>query len=301
MLWKTTTTTTTTTTTGAPELREELRDQHSRINAERGGGPEVRLPYHGSGKSSAAAAETAAERAAAVDRATVIRKEREQMAALAAARGTYGSSAEGYGAVAGLRGQADPPDGSEEETEAAGAGAGISAAAMRVAAEERARRFMLASGGAPGLGGHFLSPHLGLAGLGGLGAGSLNPFLAGHSPAAAAQLRAAAALQAASGPPLFSQHALMMASQPSTAALLQASRSRELAHLEAANMAAASGVNPLLLGAHGAAPGSYQDSARLHELMAAGAGAAGKRDREEIEREIDESYAKAAKLSRQYL
>jgi hypothetical protein len=248
----------------------------------------VNLPYH-----TKSAPGTADERSEA-ERAAIIRKEREELAAMAAARGQmlapYGAPAEGFATAAtGLRGQADPPDGSDDEAESGGRS--VSAAAMQAAAEDRARRLMLASGGAPpGLGGHFLGPHLGLGGLG--AAASLNPYLAGH-PLAALQ----------GGPHLFSQQALMMG-QPSAAALLQASRAREYAHFEAAM---AGGINPLLLGAQRAAAAqgsSFQDSVRLHELMAASGKAHGetktKRDREEIERELDESYAKAAKLRRDF-
>ena len=272
--------------TGAPELREELRDQHSRLNAERGGGPEVKLPYHGTNKERSSSNN---EERAEAERAAMIRKEREELAALALAResmlSTYG--VEAFGA-AGVRRQDPPADGSSDE-EAEAPSSGISAAAMQAAAEERARRLMLASGGAaPGLGAHFLNPHLGLGGLG--AAAALNPFLAGHP----------AHLAALQGSHLFSQQALMMGSQPSTAALLQANRARELAHYEAANLAA-SGINPLLFGAQRAAQGPFGDSMRLHELMAAQGNATSKRDREEIEREIDESYAKAAKLGRQYM
>ena len=67
---------------GAPELREELRDQHSRLNAERGGGPEVKLPYHGTNKSSSAGS---AEERAELGRAAIARKEREELAAMALA------------------------------------------------------------------------------------------------------------------------------------------------------------------------------------------------------------------------
>jgi len=86
---------------------------------------------------------------------------------------------------------------------------------------------------------------------------------------------------------------------------------------------AASGMNPMFLGggagaAHAAAaaaagaggrdpqhsPKGYKDSARLHELMkssSGGGGASNKRERVGTDPEMGENYAKAAKLSRQYL
>lgn len=289
---------------GAPELREELRDQHSRLNAQNGGGPEVKLPYHGH-KGSAVSQEERAEEA----RKLMMLKEREALAArAAAAQGLmlppFGAVPEAMGVPPALRGQADPPEGSDEETEPSSKAA-VSAAAMHAAAEERARRLMLAGGAPPGLGAHMgLGGHpLGLAGLGGP---HMNPFLAGpHSQAAQF-----AALQAASGPHLLSQQALMMAAaahqQPSAAAaLFQAQRARELALSEYAAAAGAGFLGGQGRGMH--AQAQLQEQMRLHELMAANGGAGAtagpgsKREREEIEREIEEKYSKAAKLGRQYM
>jgi hypothetical protein len=174
------------------------------------------------------------------------------------------------------------------------------AAAAHAAAEERARRLMLAAASGPG-GAPFLHPHMGLGGAG------LHHFLGGPPPptgATAAQLQAAAALAAAGGAHLLSPHALMLATahQPSAASFL---RARGLAgNFAAAELGGYGGMNPLLLGAQRQQPQREappsRESFRLHDLV----GSSGtKRDREEMEHDMEETYAAstAAKLSRQYL
>lgn len=270
---------------GAPELREELRDQHTRLNAERGGGPEVKLPYHGN-RSSSAGSEMSNE--GSDDDAHTDRDELTAQAA--AAQGLYFS---GYPNVrtamlAQNGGRRDPPEVRGEDAPTG------PQAAMHAAAEERARRFMMAAAG----GSHLMNSQFGGMGMG--RPGGMNPFFGG-SPAA--QMQAAAAFQAAGGAHLLSSpQAMMLAGgPPSAAALLQASRAREFAsQIEAANFASA-GINPMLLGGQHRGQQSFQDSMRFHELMNAG-GVGNKRDREELEREreLDENYAKAAKLGRQY-
>jgi hypothetical protein len=301
---------------GAPELREELRDQHSRMNKERGGGPDVKLPYHGSGRTASAPSATTntedrqggAGRASGVATATHGMYHPAFAAADARAAAVLRARAEGKN---------DPEEGATEEGSERAAAA---SAAVHAAAEERARRIMLASMGPPGLGARFMHPHFG---MGGFVPGAMNPFLTGPSPAHFA---------AFGGAHMLSPQAMMFAAahqQPSAAALFQASRARDLAnHIEAANYAAASGMNPLHLGEkRGALHG--QDSTRLHEMpnstgsnndgnvkdrtskgkdtgkgkgkgIGKGKGK-GKRDRDEAERAVDEKNAKAAKLSRQYL
>lgn len=270
---------------GAPELREELRDQHR-------GGPDVKLPYQGN-RPPPSGVDLSNE--GSDDDVRALGDQEEMAARAAAARGLFYP---GYGRVAAasrlakMGGRRDPPEtaGADEDAPTG------PQAAMQAAAEERARRLMMHAAGAGGSQ-HMMNPHFGMGRPGGM-----NPFLAG-SPAA--QLQAAAAFQAAAagGGHFLSPQAMMMAGgQPSAAALLQASRARELTNqIDAANFAAAAaaGVNPMLLAgqqrAHGQLP--FQDSMRYHDLVGAGGN---KRDREEIEREIDENYAKAAKINRQY-
>ena len=272
---------------GAPELREELRDQHR-------GGPEVKLPYQGNRPPPSGAD---ASNEGSDDDVRVLGDQEEMAArAAAAARGLFYP---GYGRtatatrLAKMGGRRDPPETAGVDDDAPTG----PQAAMQAAAEERARRFMMHAAGAGG-GQHMMNPHFGMGRSGGM-----NPFLAG-SPAA--QLQAAAAFQAAAagGGHFLSPQSMMMAGgQQSAAALLQASRARELNnHFDAANFAAAAagGMNPMLLAgqqrAHGQLP--FQDSMRYHDLVGAGGN---KRDREDIEREIDGNYAKAAKINRQYL
>lgn len=268
---------------GAPELREELRDQH-RV------GPDVKLPYQGNRPphgGSKLANETSD------DDVPVVGDQEEIAARAAAARGLFLS---GYGRAAAAsrfankNGRRDPPEtaGKEEDVPTSPQAA---SAAMHAAAEERARRFMIHTGGAVG-GQHMMNPHLGMGRPGGM-----NPFFAG-SPAA--QLQAAAAFQAAAagGGQYLSPQAMMLAGgQPSTAAILHASRARELSsQIDAANFAAA-GINPMLLAGQQRANGQFHEAMRYHDMLN---NRGSKRDREELEREIDDNYAKAAKISRQY-
>ena len=247
-------------------MREELRDQHTRL----GGNGEVKLPYQGN-RQNASANDTSNEGSDEEHSRSDQDGFHAQAAAAAAARGMmfppYLAAANARGA--GALGKKDPdaagPDGDDAEE------ANAAAAAAAHANEDRARRLMLAAAGAPGFGAPFLHPHLGGFGL---GAAALHPHL-------------------------FSQQALMMAQQPSAAAMLQANRAREFAQFEAANMAAAAGINPLLMGGQRRPPPGFHDNLRLHELVSSPGN--NKREREELEREIDENYAKAAKLSRQYL
>lgn len=264
---------------GAPELREELRDQH-RV------GPDVKLPYQGNRPphgGSKLANETAD------DDVPVVGDQEEMSARAAAARGLFLS---GYGRAASrfANKNRDPPEtaGKEEDVPTAPQAA---SAAMHAAAEERARRFMMHTGGAVG-GQHMMNPHLGIGRPGGM-----HPFFAG-SPAA--QLQAAAAFQAAAagaGQYLSPQAMMLAGGQPSTAAILHASRARELSsQIDAANFAAA-GINPMLLAGQQRANGQFHEAMRYQDMLNT---RGSKRDREEIEREIDDNYAKAAKISRQY-
>ena len=264
---------------GAPELREELRDQQ-RV------GPDVKLPYQGN-RQPPSLANVASEASSDVH---VLGDKEEMAARAAAARELFLSS---YGPPAGATRLAvsngrsrDPPETAGKDEDATT----TTSAAMKAAAEEKARRLMMQASGA-GVPQHLMSPNFRMGNTGGM-----NSFFAGSS---AAQLQAAAAFRAsaAGGAQYLSPQAMMIAGgQPSAVALLHANRARELSsQIDAANFAA--GVNPMLLAGQHRARGQFHDSIRYHDLVNVGGS---KRDREDMERAIEENYAKAAKVNRPF-
>lgn len=250
-------------------------------------GSEMRLPYHGSGKSASSDNSKDSEE----EYQEISKSGRDNLKAAAAAQGImfppYGRNARDGGAEAYFRqaaaGRGDGADGS-------------AAAFHSAAAEERARRLMLAAAGAPGGAAAYLNPHFGLGGLGGLGGAgpSLHHFQGGN----VAHLHA----MSSAASHLLSPHALMLAGlspqqQSSAAALLQASRSRELASQFGGG--GGSSINPYLLSHHQqgqSQPPQLHDTSRLHEFVGSNGN---KRPRKDPECDIPEE--KAARLSRQYL